>query len=276
MRASSGPSPTLPEAGAPPAQPAPELQTRGVTALEGRALAPRLRAWGQSLPLALEPASAAGAHPPAESQPRCSILSPGPFLHLIRAAAPAPQRLPHGRRSLQPPRAPHASRQLVPPPRGLSPLQKPPPCPARCPLGLAPLPAPLLCHQEQFSGRERARRPGAGQGCSAPGRWYSFIVQVLTGLRTGQSWFFWLSPAPQRERWVGFFGLFVFSLCCVSSQPGQVLPLPLGPPAASLPSWGPGSTLFKPRVFCLWVCILVALSDFCFIISSNRLWCQKH
>lgn len=74
----------------------------------------------------------------------------------------------------------------------------------------------------------------------------------------------------------GIFCWFVFILCCVSSQPGQALPLPLRLPAACLPSRGPGSTLFKPRVFCLWVCILVALSDFCFIISSNRLWCQKH
>lgn len=67
-----------------------------VTALGGCALAPRPRAWGQSLPLVLEPASAEGTCLPAESQPRCSILSPSSFPHLVRAAAPAPRRLSHG------------------------------------------------------------------------------------------------------------------------------------------------------------------------------------
>lgn len=164
----------------------------------------------------------------------------------------------------------HTPCQLLPVPWRLWPLQSPQ-CPLQCLLSLGPLPAPLWCHQEQFSGREQKRR------CATPGRWYSFIVQVLTGLRMGQSWFLWLSPAPQWERWVGFFCWFVFPLCCVSSRPGQVLPLPsLWTPAASLPSWWPGSTLCKPRVFCLWVCTLVALSDFCFIINSDRLCCQKH
>lgn len=74
---------------------------------------------------------------------------------------------------------------------------------------------------------------------------------------------------------MGFFvGLFLFCVVFLPSQ-GRCYPFPLDsqPPD---PLLGAGSTLFKPRVFCLWVCILVALSDFCFIISSNRLWCQKH
>lgn len=187
-----------------------------------------------------------------------------------------------GRRSPRSPSTPHASRQLVPPqPRGLSPPQKPPPCPARCLLSLAPLPAPLLCHQEQFSGRERARcpPPRRGAGLLRSREMVQFYCTGANRTEDGTILVFLALPCSAVGALGGFFLLvrfFFFSLCCVSSQPGQVFPLPLGLPAASLPSRGPGSTLFKPRVFCLWVCILVALSDFCFIISSDRLWCQKH
>lgn len=117
------------------------------------ALAPRLRAWGRSHLLALELASAEG------TLTRSAPSSPGSILHFGHTAAPCPQQL-----SQRQPTLPAAQ----PPPGSL------PSCPARCLLSLCP----LLCRWEQFYRREQ----GTGQGCCAPGRWYSFIVQVLTGL----------------------------------------------------------------------------------------------
>uniref|UniRef100_A0A8C0HGL6 BCL6 corepressor like 1 n=1 Tax=Buteo japonicus TaxID=224669 RepID=A0A8C0HGL6_9AVES len=53
------------------------------------------------------------------------------------------------------------------------------------------------------------------------------LGSVLMGPRMGQSWFFWLSPALQRERWVGFF-VGSFFLCVVFlPSPGRCYPFPL-------------------------------------------------
>lgn len=141
-----------------------------------------------------------------------------------------------GRRSPWTPSAPHASWQLVPLPRGLSPT----PCPARCLLGLPPLPAPLLCHQEQFSGRGQARRPlpGCGAGLLRSQEMVQFYCTGANGTEDGTILFFLALPCSAAGALGGFFCWFVFPLCCVSSQPGQVLPLPLGLPAVSLPSGG--------------------------------------
>lgn len=130
-------------------------------------------------------------------------------------------------------------------PWGLWPLAKPPRCPLRCLLSVGPLPAPLQRQQEQFSGREWARHR------ATPGRRYSFIVQVLTGLRTRQSCFLWLSPAPQWEHCVGFFCWFIFPLCCVCSRPGQVLPLPLGIQLPVSPPGGQAAPCVSQGFFCL-------------------------
>lgn len=113
----------------------------GVTALEGRALTPRLRAWGQSLPLASEPASAEGAHQPAESQPCCSILSPSSFLHLIRAAAPTARRLLHGQaQPAVPKHTPRFPAACLPPAPGSLTTAEAPSLP--CAVSAQPRPAP--------------------------------------------------------------------------------------------------------------------------------------
>lgn len=153
-----------------------------------RTLAPRLRAWGQSLLLALEPASAEGTLPPASQEP-AALLRPLtrllPAFH-SRCCSQSPSAVAEAAAACGPEQTPRFQ-QLVSP--GVSYHCRTPlptlPCAVSAWLFLTP--RPLLCHWEQFYWRERARHAGAshtgtGQGCSAPGRWYSFIVQVLTGL----------------------------------------------------------------------------------------------
>lgn len=189
---------------------------------------------------------------PAGSQPHCSILSRAPSSISFVLLLPVPGGCRPGRRSPRPPARPPL-RQLVPRPR-------------LCPHGRSPLLAPLVS-REQLSVRERVRA-----GCSASGP-VQFYCTGANRTEVGTIGGFLALPAPQREPWVGFsVGSFFFVLCFSPARAGVS---PLGAPLPAFPR-GPGSTFFKPRVFCLWVCILVALSDFCFIICSNRLWCQKH
>lgn len=230
MRASSGPSPMLPEAGAPPEQPAPEPQTRGITAFEGRALAPRLRAWGQSLPLALELASAAGAHPPAESQPRCSILSPGSFLHLIRAAAPTPRRLPHGQaQPAAPTRTPRFPAACPPAPGSLATAEAPS---LPCAVSARPRPAPRT--PPVSPGAVLWERAGTAPGCGAGLlRSWEMVQFYCTGAnRTedGTILVFLALPCSAAGALGGFFWFvrFFFVLCFFPARAG-VTPSPWTP-----------------------------------------------
>lgn len=157
-------------------------------------LDPWPRAWEQSLPLALEPAPLL--------HPLTRLLPPS---HLFRAAAPAPWQPSHP--MLPGSFSPHRGgsghcRSPLSAQRGA--------CSASA---RSLLPSSVTRSSSLGESGQGACHLGTGQGCAAPGRWYSFIVQVLTGLRTGQSWFLWLSPALQWERWVGFFCWFIFPLC---------------------------------------------------------------
>lgn len=132
----------------------------------------------------------------------------------------------------------------------------------------APLARAPPVSRERLSVEQRVRA-----GCSASGP-VQFYCTGANRTEVGTIGGFLALPAPQREPWVSFFvGSFFL---CVVFLPSQGRRFPPWSPAASLPSEGPAAPSLSQGFFCLWVCILVALSDFCFIICSNRLWCQKH
>jgi len=118
--------------------------------------------------------------------------------------------------------------------------------------------------------------PGA-----VPAHWRGtaqFYRTGANGTEDGTIWFSLALPRSAREQWAaGVFFLVGSFFLCVVFLPGQgrCSPSPWTP-AASPPPGGQAAPCFSRGFFRLWVCILVALSDFCFIISSNRLWCQKH
>lgn len=203
-----------------------------------------------------------------EHQPRCTILSPGSFpISFVLLLLLPRDRHPGG---CSPPRAPHASQQLIrapPCPWALWAPRKPPPPAVQCLLGPAPARAPPLA-------------PGAALEGSVPGDGTVLLYRCYR-MEHGTIGASPAPPAPAREPRVGlvgfiFVGLFSFFVLCFFPARAGVTPSPRAP-GRQPPLPGPGSASGKPRgCFCLWVCILVALSDFCFIISSNRLWCQKH
>lgn len=127
--------------------------------------------------------------------------------------------------------APHAPRQLLPPPRGLWPLQKPPQCPAWCLLGLGPLLAPLQCHQEQFSGRERARRlpPGHGAGLRRSREMVQFYCTGANRTEDGTILVSLALPCSAVGALGGFFLLvhFSFVLCFFPARAGVTPSSPL-------------------------------------------------
>lgn len=159
---------------------------------------------------------------PAGSQPHCSI----------------PSRAP-------PPSHPCCC-SLCP---AVPPGQAQPAAPSASPASAACAPPQALC-----PGRSRRAPPGSREqrsvrqrpGCSASGP-VQFYCTGANRTEVGTIGGFLALPAPQREPWVSFFCWFVFSLCCVSPQPGQAFP-PLEPRCQPFPR-GPGSTFFKPRVF---------------------------
>lgn len=102
-----------------------------------RTLAPRLRAWGQSLLLALEPASAEGTLPPASQEP-AALLRPLtrllPAFH-SRCCSQSPSAVAEAAAACGPEQTPRFQ-QLVSP-WGLSPLRNPAPHLALCCVCLA-------------------------------------------------------------------------------------------------------------------------------------------
>ena len=161
------------------------------------------RGWGlPPVPLQRSPGTAPQpcTTDPGGRGPRTAAERRGTVTSLRSGASPAAHRLPGLLPASSPCRCPAAPAHACLRPRGVSPPQQPPPCPARCPL------------------------TGGGR--------HSFIVRVLTGLRTGQSGFRWLSPAPRGSsgRRGCFFWLvrFSFVLCFFPARAG--VPLPHGPP----------------------------------------------
>lgn len=227
----------------------PVPRTRGVPALKGH-----LGPWDNRGFVSTSPAAPSSHQAPSPSRSCCCSCSPATVTQ-VGAARRAHPTLPS---SLS---APH-------PAPGLSGHPGSPLLPLCSVCSARPLPAPLRWHQEQLS-----------RGASR--EMVQFYCTGATGWSTGQSGLLRLPPAPAREPRVGlvgfiFVGLFSFFVLCFFPARAGVTPSPRAP-GRQPPLPGPGSASGKPRgCFCLWVCILVALSDFCFIISSNRLWCQKH
>lgn len=195
---------------------------------------------------------------PAESQPCCSILSPGSFPHLIRAAAPTPRRPSHGQaQPVDPKRTPRFLAACPPAPGSLAHSlpcavsARPPPAPRAPPVS----PGAVLW--------ERAGTVPSGAGLLRSQEMVQFYCTGANGTEDGTILFFLALPCSAAGALGGFFCWFVFPLCCVSSQPGQVLPLPLGLPAVSLPSGGRAAPCLSRGFFAFgcvfWLLFLISV-----------------